>query len=56
MEIEEKDSYEVMKILNKLGIEKDRITTLDVASVYDQYGIDVLSITHLKFEDGGKKL
>ena len=56
MEIEGKDSYEVMKILNKLGIDKDRITTLDVASVYDQYGIDVLSVTHLKFEDGGKKL
>lgn len=56
MEIEGKDSYEVMKVLSKLGIDKEQTTALDVASIYEKYGIDVLSITHLGFEDGGRRI
>ena len=55
MEIEGESEEAVYQTLDKLGIPRERICTLDVTSVYEQYGIDVMKIADLKFEDGGKK-
>ncbi len=49
MEIEGKNEEEVYATLDKLGISRDKIVTLDVTSIYESYGIDVLKITDLKF-------
>lgn len=46
MEIEGKSEEEVYKTLDKLGISRDEITTLDVESIYSSYGIE--DIKHMK--------
>lgn len=52
VEIEGSSESEVLDTLKLLGIEKDRITTLDVESIYkDIYGIDLLAIKELKFDE-----
>ena len=52
VEIEGSSESEVLDTLELLGIEKDRITTLDVESIYnDIYGIDLLAIKELKFDE-----
>lgn len=53
MEIEGKCEEEVYKTLDKLGISKDKIVTLDVLSIYKKYGFD--SIHDLNFEMEEKK-
>lgn len=55
VEIEGKTNEDVIKVLNKLGYTLDDITTLDVTSIYNEiYGIDLLKIKELKFEDNRK--
>lgn len=50
VEIEGKDEESVNKIIDKLGLDKEKITTLDVQSVYDKiYGIDISKVEVLKF-------
>ena len=52
MEIEGKSTEEVLKILDKLKINKDKVSTLDVDSIYKYYGIDnVCKIPELTFEE-----
>lgn len=52
VEIEGSSESEVLDTLKLLGIEEDRITTLDVESIYnDIYGIDLLAIKELKFDE-----
>ncbi len=55
MEIEGESEEAVYRTLDKLGISRDEITALDVTSIYEKYGIDVLAISDLKFKDGGQK-
>ena len=50
MEIEGKNEEEVYATLEKLGIEKDKIVTLDVASIYTHYGYDGDNLADLSFE------
>jgi len=45
----------IRRCVEKLGIDFDLLVTLDVQSVYEHYGIDILSIDELKLEDGREK-
>ena len=49
VEIEVKNEEEVMNTLEILELPKDKVTTLDVDSVYKKYGIDLKVIKVLKF-------
>ena len=49
LEIEGKDEESVNKIIEKLEIDKNKISTLDVQSLYEYYGYD--GIHDLKFEE-----
>ncbi len=49
VEIEGKNEEEVMNTLEILELPKDKVTTLDVDSVYKKYGIDSKVIKVLKF-------
>ena len=49
VEIEGKNEEEVMNTLEILELPKDKVTTLDVDSVYKEYGIDLKVIKVLKF-------
>lgn len=49
VEIEGKNEEEVMSTLEILELPKDKVTTLDVDSVYKKYGIDLKVIKVLKF-------
>ena len=50
MEIEGKSVEDVEKIIEKLELDRSKITSLDVKAVYDKkYGIDIDEIPHLKF-------
>ena len=49
VEIEGKNEEEVMNTLEILELPKDKVTTLDVDSVYKKYGIDLKDIKVLKF-------
>ncbi len=50
MEIEGPSTETVYETLTKLGINKDEIVTLDVASIYDHYGFDGEHLADLNFE------
>ena len=50
VEIEGKNEDEVLKTLDLLELPKDKVTTLDVESVYTKYGIDLNDIKVLKFK------
>ena len=51
LEIEGKDETEVYNTLDILGISKDRITTLDVQTIYkDVYNIDIIENPNLSFD------
>ncbi len=50
MEIEGPTTEAVYETLTKLGISKDEIVTLDVASIYDHYGFDGEHLADLNFE------
>ena len=50
MEIEGHSIEEVEETLTKLGINKDEVVTLDVASIYDHYGFDGEHLADLNFE------
>ena len=50
-EIEGKNVDDVLKLTEKLNIDKSKITTKDVTSIYnDFYGIDLLKIENLKLD------
>ncbi len=49
MEIEGKSEEDVYKTLDKLGIDKKRIVTLDVASIYTHYGFAGEQLADLNF-------
>ena len=50
VEIEGKDEVSVMKMVKKLELNEEKLTTLDVMSVYDKiYHIDMNKIKDLKF-------
>ncbi len=50
VEIEGKDEDSVNRIIDKLELNKEKITALDVQSVYEEiYGIDISKIDVLKF-------
>lgn len=51
MEIEGKDEESVYKTLEKLGIEKDKIVTLDVSSIYNKYGYDTMHDLNFEMEE-----
>lgn len=51
-EIEGSSESEVLDTLKLLDIDRDCITTLDVESIYQSYGIDLLKIEELKFDEG----
>ena len=51
MEIEGKDEESVYKTLEKLGIEKDKIVTLDVSSIYNKYGYDAMHDLNFEMEE-----
>lgn len=50
MEIEGPSIEKVEQTLTKLGINKDKTVTLDVASIYDHYGFDGEHLADLNFE------
>lgn len=50
MEIEGSSKEEVYSCLEKLGIDKRKIVTLDVASIYTHYGYDGKHLANLNFE------
>ncbi len=52
MEIEGKNEEEVNEVLNKLVIDKEKVTTLDVTSIYEHYGYyDINSTKELLLEE-----
>lgn len=50
MEIEGNTEEEVYNTLDKLGISKDKVVTLDVSSIYTYYGFDGDNLSDLNFE------
>lgn len=51
-EVEGSSEKEVLDTLKLLGVNMDDVTTLDVASIYkEKYGIDLLSIKELRFDE-----
>lgn len=50
VEIEGKNEEDVMNTLEILELPKDKVTTLDVDSVYKKYRIDLNEIKVLKFK------
>lgn len=50
MEIEGENEECVYKALEKLGIDKENIVTLDVASIYTHYGYDGDNLSDLSFD------
>lgn len=49
-ELEGKDLESINKVMEKLGVSQDKITTLDVTSIYKKiYNIDILSMKELEF-------
>lgn len=48
IEIEGKNEQEVFDTLDKLGISKEKVVTLDVLNIYKKYGYD--AIHNLNFE------
>ena len=51
VEIEGKNENDVRKMIERLKIDKNMITTLDVASIYNQiYNIDILKIEKLELK------
>lgn len=49
-ELEGKDLESINNVMQKLGVSKDKITTLDVTSIYKEiYNIDILSMKELEF-------
>jgi adenylate cyclase class 2 len=50
VEIEGKDNASVEAMIQELNLDKSKITTLDVTSIYkDIYGIDILGMKELRF-------
>lgn len=50
LEIEGKDEKSVLNMIEKLGLNKEKVTALDVQSVYkDIYGIDISNMKELRF-------
>ena len=50
LEIEGKDEKSVLDMIEKLGLNNEKVTALDVQSVYkDIYGIDISNMKELKF-------
>lgn len=50
LEVEGKSEKEVLDMLKKLEIDEEKVTSLDVQSVYEKvYGIDISKIKELKF-------
>ena len=50
VEFEAKKEEDIYKVLNKIDYDKSKLTTLDVASIYETiYGIEVKNIKELKF-------
>ena len=48
--IEGESEQAIYDCLDKLGISKDKIVTLDVSSIYTHYGYDGDALTNLNFE------
>lgn len=53
MEIEGKSEESVLRMIDKLELDKERIVTLDVDSIYKHYGID--DNKYLRFNDEEEK-
>lgn len=51
LEIEGKNEESVYKMIELLGIEKESVTTKDVATIYSDYGIKINKIKTLKLEE-----
>lgn len=49
VELEGKSKKSVEDIIEKLELDRTKITALDVQSVYNEYGIDISKIKTLKF-------
>lgn len=50
LEIEGKDEKSVLKMIEKLNLDKSKVTSLDVQSVYEKfYNIDISKIKDLRF-------
>ncbi len=50
IKIEGKSEHDVINTVEELGLSEEKITTLDVESIYKQvYGIDLLNIRELRF-------
>lgn len=50
LEIEGESEQAIYDCLDKIGISKDKIVTLDVSSIYTHYGYDGDALTNLNFE------
>ncbi len=52
VELEAKKEEDIKSLLELIDYEKENLTTLDVTSIYnDIYGIDIMSIKELKFDN-----
>lgn len=49
VEIEGQDEKSVLEMLKMLELDKNKVTTLDVQSIYESYGIDLKEIKELRF-------
>lgn len=49
VEIEGEDEQSVLEMINRLALNEEKVTTLDVQSVYMQYGIDLEKKKDLRF-------
>lgn len=51
VEIEGKNEEEVLEAIDLLGLSREKLTTLDVQSIYEYYGYDLEEIKDLSFKE-----
>lgn len=55
VEFEGPSEQEIYDVCNKLGIDVEKLTSLDVTSIYEKYGYDIMAKADLVLEESKKR-
>lgn len=56
IEFEGESERAIFDVCEKLGLDKNRLVTLDVSSIYNYYGLEINNIKHLSLEEERKNI